>query len=354
MATVDMARIADALATIFQPKIVAQMNRSCVALQLLPYAPGAGKNLQWDVEFKASGESTDSTLNDGADVSTYQDDDVVPAVLQWGTYSEAFSITGKARAVAAAAGNPQELVDLFGQKIERAVRRLTKNLGKAVYQGTGATNHIHGLFGGATLTSGAPLAAAGTYAGINRSTYADWKANSLANGGTARALSFELMRDMRRKIYEASGEMPDLILCDAFQQEQYGLLFGKERRYTQEVTLRGQRIVLDGGYRALEFDGIPVIADVNAPAGAMLFLNSNYVRVRQLPDMVDGVNGGAGMLNLHGSAEEQFGAQSTQLMARINPLARTGDAYKFQLVLWPQLQVERPNACGSITDLIAS
>jgi hypothetical protein len=38
-------------------------------------------------------------------------------------------------------------------------------------------------------------------------------------------------------------------------------------------------------------------------------------------------------------------------MARLNRLARTGDAYKFQLILYPQLQVERPNSCGVIADL---
>lgn len=345
MAVVDATRVASALATIFQDKIVAQTNRSVVLAQLLPFAPGTGKNLQWDVEFKASGEATDSTIADGADVATYQDDDIVPAVLQWGTYSEAFGLTGKARAVASAAGNPNDLEDLFGQKIERAVRRLTKNIGKDLWSGAGGTNQIAGLDGGGAV------AATGTYAGIARATYAEWAANVLANGAVPRALTFSLMRDMRRKIYEASGEMPDLIVCDALQHEKYGLLFGSERRYVQEVSLRGQRIVLDGGYRALEFDGIPVIADVNCPAGKMFFLNSNYIKIRQLPDVVDAVNGGAGKVQLHGTPEEQFGAQMTALTARINPLARTGDAYKFQLILYPQLQVERCNAQGVIADL---
>lgn len=351
MAAVDVSRITSALATLFQPRIIAQMNRSVVGLQVLPFSMGSGKNLSWDVEFSAATEATDSTLAEGADVSTYQDDDIQPAVLQWGNYSEAFSITGKALAVAAAAGNPEDLVDLFGQKIERAVRRLTKNLGKDLWRGSGATNYMHGFYGGTTLTSGAPLSDAGSYAGVSRVTYATWGSNVLANGGVARALSFTLMRDTRREIYEACGEMPDLIVCDALQHERYGALFGDQRRYVQEITLRGQKIVLDGGYRALEFDGIPIIADVNHPAGTMTWLNTNYCKVRQLPDKATSANRSPGMIGLHGSAEEQFGASQTQLVARINPLAVTGDAYKFQLVLYPQLQVERPNACGVLSDL---
>lgn len=346
---VTLSDISAALVKLFQDKIVAQMNRSVVLLQLLPFEPGYGQVLQWDAEMSASDEATDSTLNDGADVTVYGDDDIIPATLQWGTYSEAFGITGKARAAAAAARNPNELADLFGEKIERAVRRLTKQIGKDIYSGSGATNYIAGLVDGDALTS------TGTYANILRSSYAEWEGNELANGGVARALSFGLMREMRRTIYEACGEMPDLIVCDAYQHEKFGALFDEQRRYNQEVTLRGQKVTLDGGYKALEFDGIPVIADVNCPAGQMIFLNTNYVKVRQLPDVgPDGVNGSMGQIGLHGTAEEQFNSGMTRLTAMINPLARTGDAYKFQLKLYPQLQVERPNSCGLLEDLLVS
>ncbi len=351
---VTVSRVASALATLFQDKIIAQMNRSVVLAQLLPHAPALGQNLTWDVEFPNSGASSNSALAEGAAVTVFGDDDVVPAVLQWGNYSEAISLTGKARAIARASGSPSELEDLFGQKLERAVRRLTKNLARDMYVGPGSGERILGLFGGASLTSGAPLAANGSYAGIDRSTYALWGGNVLSNGGAPRALDIPLMRDMRRTIYDACGEMPDLIVCDSFQHEQYGLTFGAERRYVQEVTLRGQKITLDGGYRALEFDGIPVIADVNCPAGTMVFLNSNYVKMRQLPDSADEVNKSMGVLSLHGTAEEQFKSGQTRLFARVNPLARTGDAYNFQLILYPQMQVERCNALGVITDLATS
>lgn len=351
---VTVSRVASALATLFQDKIIAQMNRSVVLAQLLPHAPALGQNLTWDVEFSNSAESADSSLAEGATVTVFGDDDIVPAVLQWANYSEAISLTGKARAIARASGSPAELEDLFGQKLERAVRRLTKNLARDMYVGPGSSDRILGLFGGASLTTGSPLAATGTYAGIDRSTYATWAGNVLANGGAPRALDVPLMRDMRRTIYEACGEMPDLIVCDAYQHEQYGLTFGSERRYVQDVTLRGQKITLDGGYRALEFDGIPVIADVNCPAGSMVFMNSNYVKFRQLPDSADEVNKSMGVLGLHGTSEEQLKSGATRMFARINPLARVGDAYNFQLILYPQLQVERCNALGLISDLATS
>jgi hypothetical protein len=66
---------------------------------------------------------------------------------------------------------------------------------------------------------------------------------------------------------------------------------------------------------------------------------------------VDAVNQSEAMLGIAGTDEEQLGAPSRKLRARINPLAKTGDTYNFQLILYPQLQVRRPNTCGAIKDI---
>jgi hypothetical protein len=351
MTTVDLSRVVSALPTLVADRVIKQMNRSAPILQLIQYEAGFGHNLQWDNQFKNASEVTDSTLNEGADVSVYQDDDLVPAVLQWGNYSEAIALTGKAMAIARTVGKPSELADLFATKVVDATMRLAKNIGRDIWTGSGATNRILGLYGGATLTSGAPLSSAGTYASINRATYADWAGNVLANGGVARPLSFQLMRDMRKEIYEACGEVPDLIMCDATIHEKYGMLFNDQRRYTQEITLRGQKFVLDGGYKALEFDGIPIIADINHPAGCMTFLNSNYLRVCSVPDRAGADNRSPGMIDLQVMPEEQLMSGAVPLQARLNPLAVTGDAYKLQMLLYPQLKLTKPNSCGVLSDL---
>jgi hypothetical protein len=232
-----------------------------------------------------------------------------------------------------------------------AIRRLAKNLGRDFWQGPGTGNRVLGLYGGATLQSGAPLSNAGTYAGISRVTYTDWKANVLLNGGVLRALSFDLMRDMRKAIYDACGEMPDLIMCDSTQHEAYGKLFGNERRYTQDVTIRGQKITLDGGYRALEFDGIPIIASVNHPAGYMSFLNTAYVKLSALDDMPTEANRSPRMVQLQAMPEEQLQSGACPFRARLNPLAVNGDLYPIQMILYPQIYVERCSALGVLGDL---
>lgn len=351
MAAVDLASVTNALATIFEDDIVSQFNRATVLSKLLPFKEGESKNLAWDVEFGTV--PADASLAEGANVSTYNDDTIVPAVLNWGTYAEAFQVTGKALAAAAATRNPDELANLFAEKMERAVQRLTAAINKDWYSGPGTGDRIMGL----TATNGG-LKATGIYAGIDRSVQTLWAGNELLNGGVARANSFDLMRDAKRTIYVASGEMPDLIICDPTQHENYGKLFGQFRRYVNEITLRGQKVTLDGGYQALEFDGIPVIADIHCPAGQMLFLNSKYTRIRQLPDAMAAVQaaggqGAGGMIRLHGTPEEQYGAGNVNgLTARIIPLAVNGDKYSFQLSLYPQLQVRRPNANAVLGDLL--
>lgn len=347
MSLVAMAQIAASLTTIFEDQITSQINRATVLLQVLPVGPGTtGKNISWNARF---GSAVGGARAEGADVATLNNDDKVPATLDFGTYDDAFGVTGKAMAAARAARNPEELANLFVDELGDCVERLAKGIAIDLYTGSGAANFIFGL-----VTTGGGIMNTGTYAGIDRAVKTQWQGTVMANGAVGRALTFDLMREMRRRIYTASGLKPDLIVTTPDLHEKYGKLFGQQRRYIQEIRLRGMNITLDGGYQMLEFDGIPVLEDVDCPASRMLFLNTRYVRVLQLADQIDNVNSSMAMIGLSGTPEEQLGAPSAKLTARINPLGRTGDTYKFQLICYPQLQVRRPNSCGVITDLDAT
>jgi hypothetical protein len=345
---VILSTVVDSLATIFEDEIASQFNRSVVLSQLLPFKAGSQKQLAWVPEFSDSSKNYAGAVAEGADVSNYSDDVLKPATLPWTNYSEQFSISGLALAAAAATRNPMEIADLFAEKLDRAVTRLCRKLNVDWYSGDASASpaQIAGL-----LDADGALQAASTYAGLSGATYSEWNANVNSHGGVLRDLSIQLMRDLRVSIFNASGERPDLIICDATQQERYGALLGPARRYVQDVSLRGMSVKLDGGYQSLDFDGIPVIADPNCPAGSMLFLNTKHVAIRQLPPAMMPMGLSSATIRLHGTAEEQLGQTGTAMVARINLLAVTGDAYKFQLILYPQLQVRRPNTCGVLSDL---
>jgi len=345
---VDLAAIANTLATIFEEQITSQINRASVGLQLLQVGPGEGKNLQWSARF---GTDVSSFRADGADLvpADFKNDAKVPANLDYGTYDAPFSMTGKAIAAAMATGNPQELENLFADEMGDAVERLAKGINADLWTGAGAAEQIVGMYS----TSG-PLDTTGVYAGIDRAAQAQWASNELANGGVPRALTFDLMRDTLDAIYTASGENTDLIVTGPALWSKFSKLFGNERRWQQDVTIRGRRITLQGGHNALEFDGIPVVRDVDHPSTAMSFLATRHIKMCQMPDRISEVNQSMGMIGVQGTPEMDMGPQMTGLVARINPLGRNGDSYRFQLILYPQLKVRRCNAQGSLVDLDAT
>lgn len=346
MADVNFAAIASALATLFEDRITSQINRSTVLMQLCPVGNGQGKNLSWNARF---GSAVGAPIADGADVSVFNNDEKVPANLEYGTYSEAFAVTGKALAAAAATGNPAELENLFEDELGDAIERLAKGIGLHVWTGDGSTDQIHGL-----LAAPGAITDTGVYAGIDRAVRSAWAGNVDANAGTPRALTVALMRAMRTEIYEASGLGVDLIVTTPQLHDKYGELLEDKRRSFEDVVLRGRKITLDAGYNALRFDDIPVVKDVDCPEGTMVFLNTRLMKIAQLPDGSSAVNGGRGEVGLRGTEEEQFGEPMGKLTARINPLGPRGDKFAFQLINYPQLQVKRPNAFGVIEDLDAS
>ena len=354
MAVVAFSTIDATLAELFFDEIANQINRSVVLAQILDITPGTGKNIQWPVR-TGTATPTGAVIADGADVTTFNNDTKQPAVLQYGTYHDAFSVTGKAMAAARAAGNPAELAALLVDELGDSVERLARALANDVYVGTGATDNIHGLYGSLGAGTVDALGDTGIYAGINRGSVAQWQGNVRdALLVDFQANAFTLMRGLRRDIYTASSERPDLYITDPVQHEKLGLAYQAERRYTDEIRRGdGTVIKLDGGYQVLEFDGIPVIEDVLHPVQKVTALNSKHVKLSQLIDSPDVMNRAMGTIGLGGTPEEQFGETKMKLYARIQPLSITGDAFKFALYVYPQVCVKRPNACGFLTNLAA-
>lgn len=349
------SNISSNLATIFQDQVIAYWNRAVVLTKLLPVVEC--NNVQsyvWNIA-ATDGSSGNGSHTDGDDFSSFTNDTYTKAELPFCTYAEAFSMSLKAISAAANTGNPADLANLFSIKLMEAVARLAAHLNTEWYSGPGTTDRIAGL---ADSTNGA-LKATGSYAGLTKGTPALFVGNESLNGGVPRALSVPLMREMSRSIYTASGMAPDLIVCDPIQFQKYGELIDPHRRYVSEVNTAAAngKILLDGGYQALEFDGVPVVRDKDAPAGQMLFLNSAHVKIVQMPLNLAGNMPGGGefaTIDLKGTPEAQYGMGNTSLKLFLYPLAMTGDAVKFVVQVYPNIVVDRVNACGLLGDLIAA
>jgi hypothetical protein len=347
MTTVNVSSIAGALQKRFESDVVSNIQRAAPMLHILgPNVRDAdGQNITWSVKFgDAAPAASAAAISEGADVSTFNTDTKEAAVLQYGTYHDAFEVTGKAISVALASGRPEVLAALFESEVTDSAQRLARVLGDEFYNGTGSGERMTGLLGGAILASG-------TYAGISRGTYTQWRGNVAGNGGIARSLSFSLMRAMSTAVYKASGSRPDAIVCGPSTRDALGALYGEMRRWTDTVMGPGGPIVLRSGFKALEFDGIPVIEDVNCPEGKMLFLSMGKLFFKQLPQPGQYVAQGSTQRPLETQGEQTTGGGPTRLRIRIQPLAILGDKYRFAIYIYPQVQVRQPNAFGVLEDL---
>ena len=346
---VDYAAIANAIAIIFEDKIAWQINRAVVLGQLLAVKPGRGQNITWDIR-TGTAVPTTPQLADGADVTTFNSDTKQPATLYYGNYYDAFAVGGMAIDLAMSSANPAELEDLVGEELVESTTRIAAGIAYDVYNGNGATAPPT-IMGLCDSTNGG-LLATGTYATVSRSGYPQWASNVISNGGVRRPITFGQMQDMERKIYVASGKLPDLIVADPVTYEKYGQLFQGARRYIEDITLAsGKKITADGGWKALEFNGIPIVRDIMCPAGTMLFLSTDEVFLVQPPSLAPG---NMGETSATGTPEAQYGGSKMNLRVKVKALAETGDHMKIAQFCRVQAQVRRPQACGQIVDLLTS
>lgn len=90
-------------------------------------------------------------------------------------------------------------------------------------------------------------------------TYGWWKANVLANGGTLRPISELLIRSMIDRTDIVSGTNVQWLSASHGIRAAYEALLSANKRFVNTMDL-------DGGYKAIEFDGLPMIVDRYHPA----------------------------------------------------------------------------------------
>ena len=346
MADATLASLDNALEQFFRVgRAARQENRSAVLLNLLMKMMGIGKNVAFDATF---GTATGQNFADGEDVTVFNNDSEVPAILAWAIYGDAFAVT--ALAESASVSSRTELANLFLKKLTDAADRTAKILNSELMLGAGTGTLINGLY-----NPSGPLDTTGTYATIDRAVNTSWASNENANGGVPRALTIDLLEETLEDIYIASGLIPDLLITSPRQWRAYANLVAPEKRYLQDVYIRGEQIKLDGGWQALEVNGIPMFKDKDHPNDKIGFLNTDHIGIYNLPPSVPVKGRAVGMIPIAGTPQEQAGLAATPaLMARVIELASSGDKRNFQIVTWCQLASDRCNAHGSLIDLITA
>lgn len=349
MALLTAAALANVLTQQFAPRIQSQINNSCVLLSQLDVKEGAGQVIAFSARFPRSVLPAAFAEGDDVGETEFQSDTRVPATLPWARYRAGIKLSGLSEDVAASAnGSPEEVMNLFESELDDAIEHLTSKINKDLWSGAGTGNTIAGLVGGGVL------AATGSYAGLLQSTYSLWAAQVSANGGTPRALTKTLVDGMETSLFNAAPSKSDLIIASPDIAQKYESLFDATIRQRPVNLSEGRadlavmRLSDVPGDTGLSYKGIPVFRDKDAPAGTFSFLNRKYLHVKTLPmrnrQMADAVAEDKG---------RTLASEGTRipLHVKIEPLGKTGDSRKFQIVVTLQLVCTRRNGLGHIKDL---
>lgn len=138
-----------------------------------------------------------------------------------------------------------------------------------------------------------------------------------------RALTLNLMQKMFDNVEEAAGKDygPDLIMTTRALRREYLSLMQADRRNVNTMKL-------DGGWTALEYNGVPLMVDNDAIDGEMYFLTTRDIQLYRMSDYDWMDKDGAILSRLSGY-----------------------DAYEAVLFLYAELGCSRRNTQGVLVDL---
>jgi hypothetical protein len=170
---------------------------------------------------------------------------------------------------------------------------------------------------------------------IDRSSAAGafYKANRVHNSGVQRALSLDLMQEAVDLCDIASDEVPGAILTNHAIKRRYAALLVADKRYPA-----GGDITLDGGYKALEFNGISLVADKDAS-------------LTKTPDVLNRLYFlSMGSLEMQVLEDWQFMQKDGAILSRV----ANKDAYEATVFAYMNLGCDRPNANCVLEDILES
>lgn len=159
-----------------------------------------------------------------------------------------------------------QVVSLLEAKIKQAEMSLSEGINGDLFDGTAADGDIIGLD---TIISTST-----TIGDISGSTYSWWRGNVDATGET---LSVADMRTIKNSCNLGNGgSNVSLILTTQTLYEKYHSLLAASYVMNMPLTSETKRLG-DGGFTAVEFEGVPVAFDEEATSTNMYFINKdNY------------------------------------------------------------------------------
>lgn len=118
----------------------------------------------------------------------------------------------------------------------------------------------------------------GSLQGLDVSTYGWWKANVLSNSGTPRAITETLMQKAIDYVEQYSDGTVSAIYTTYGVKRAYQAVLSALKQYTAPLELKG-------GYKALDYNGLPLIADKDCSANKLFFTDESKLKMYKLSDL---------------------------------------------------------------------
>lgn len=327
------------LAQNYAGDIKRQINRKSTLLALLAKNPDEGKNVAWGAQ--GDGAVAEFFV-EGADASNFGTDSQTSAILPWSQARSNFSVSGLARAVARTSRTPEGNIEVIARNMLDGIATLADKLNKALYSGASGQSpeQITGLMEAIGTDNN-------TYATIDRTNVAKafWKPY-VVDPGAATALTFSQIRTDLAAILVAGGVRPNVALVSPRVFLTLASLFDPQKLYVMQTAGAGMLSSMapefEGGSGAIKFDNCVFIEDKDATDGTIFYLNTSTVSVQYLPIGEPGPGGA----DESSDVIMNDGFDDIPLGVRLEALAKTGDADKIMMKVYPQLRVQRPNQCG--------
>ncbi len=138
---------------------------------------------------------------------------------------------------------------------------------------------IQGSYGNEITGLGAIFQDTGLLYGLDRNMYS-WLIpymKDLSNEGAASDISEVVMQTAIDELDEIANSKVDFIVCSSGVKRNYQNYISSYRRNIDVMNL-------DGGFKAISYNGIPVVSDKFVPANTMYLLNTSEFNLHQLCD----------------------------------------------------------------------
>lgn len=170
-----------------------------------------------------------------------------------------------------------EVISSASQKRIIAIDRLNKTIsvsGSVSNVEVGAIVTIQGSYNNEITGLKAIFNEEGNLYGLNKATHSWLKPYVKKNAGAISEQTIQMALDT---IEENAGSTVNFIVCSWGVRRAIQNLFAKNKRFIDTLELAG-------GYKALSYNGIPIVADRFCPEGTMYLLNTNDFTLHQLCD----------------------------------------------------------------------